>query len=143
MNLWSVTLAAVKIGGGLLDTKSMSSAAREVTFVLIGLVVLAVALIVWVGFFRKRKRVGYSSGRRHHRHHHRHARDGAEETASPAEEDVETETTESKREASHSSKHRHKKYRRRFPTLAQTGGLPPKRPFPDESTSETGSSTPT
>lgn len=143
MNLWSVSLAAIKTGGGVLDNNSMTLAAKEVALVLFGLVVLAVALIVWVGFIRKRKRVSYSSGRRHHRHHrHHHAREGAEEAGASTEEAGEAETKEPKREASPSGKRRHVKFRRRFPTLAQTGGLPPKRPFPDESTSETGSSTP-
>ena len=141
MNQWSVSLAALKTGGGVLDNNSMTLAAKEVALVLFGLVVLAVALIVWVGFIRKRKRVGYSSSRRHHHHHHHHGE--TKEAGSSPEDDDEAEVAEAKRESSHAGKRRHKKYRRRFPTLAQTGGLPPKRPFPEESTGETSSSAPT
>ena len=44
MNQWFFNLAAIKIGEGILDTKTMSFAAKEVALVLFGLVALAVAL---------------------------------------------------------------------------------------------------
>jgi hypothetical protein len=140
MNHWFVSLAAVKIGEGILDAKTISFAAKEIALVLFGLVALAVALIVWVGFFRKRSRHRYSSGRQHH-HRHRH-RDSAE-AGSSAESDSQPEGAASKSESHHSGKRRHVKFRRRFPTLAQTGGLPPKRPLPDEPAESHGSSAPT
>jgi ABC-type nickel/cobalt efflux system permease component RcnA len=147
MNQWFTSLAALKIGEGILDTKTMSFVTREVGLVLFGVVTLAVALTVWVGFIRKRKRVGYSSTRRRHHHHHRdHHHDKPEEAGSAPEAEDEAEVTEAKREsshASHASQRRHKKYRRRFPTLAQTGGLPPKRPFPEEPPAAPGSAAPT
>jgi flagellar biosynthesis/type III secretory pathway M-ring protein FliF/YscJ len=139
VNQWFFNLAAIKIGEGILDTKTMSFAAKEVALVLFGLVALAVALIVWVGFIRKRPRHRDSSGRQHHhRHHHR---DSAE-AGSSAEADSQPEVTASKSESHHSGKRRHVKFRRRFPTLAQTGGLPPKRPLPDEPAESPGSSAP-
>ncbi len=137
---WCINLAEVKIGEGILDSKSMSFAAKEVALVLFGIVALAVALIVWVGFIRKRPRHRNSSGRHHHhRHHHR---DSAEADAS-VEADSPSAVAASKPESPRSGKRRHVRFRRRFPTLAQTGGLPPKRPVPGEPAESSGSSAPT
>jgi len=135
MNPWFISLAAVKIGEGLLDTKSVSFAAREVTIVLFGVVALAAALTVWVGFFRKKPRHRHSSS---HQHYHR----GSTKAEASGEAGSSPEVAASKTESPRSGKRRHHKFHRRFPTLAQTGGLPPKRPVPDEPTESPGSSPP-
>lgn len=137
MNLWFPIFAKIKTDGGLLQNNAISSSIREVAVVIFGIVVIAIGLVIWAGFIRKRRHHLYSGGqrRRRHHHHHNHHHSGTngenEGTDSPSQEEKEPEDSSS--ESDHSDRRRRRKYRRRFPTLAQTGGLPPKRPFLDES----------
>ena len=75
---------------------------------------VGIAAVAWVYYRRTHPR--------HHHHHHHHPEEPAGETS--------PETTGPSRQAKQTSHHRHSRRRRwgrRNPTLAQTGGLPPVR----------------
>lgn len=107
----------------------LSPAVRQ-TLILLGVILLVVlAAFIWVA-------VRWSPGKakrphrphRHHHHHHHEEPELATESAPGAEADLHEEP-----EAASGSEHhrkRRRQHRPRNPTLAQTGGLPPKRPTP-------------
>ncbi|MGO8766710.1 MAG: hypothetical protein ACLQSR_16430 [Limisphaerales bacterium] len=85
-------------------------------FALIGVILLVViGLFIWAVFLRRTKK-----RRRKHRHHHSSYREKLEKGANDIKEIVE--------ERRHRHRHGHRPVN---PTLAETGGLPPRRP-PDE-----------
>ena len=107
MNAAWVILAATA-DDSKLDHRLMRSASREIAAILFVALLLTIAFVVWAIFFRKPPRTGR---RKHHRE------------ASPTEPTAPTEAGES----AHRHRRRHRKHHRRNPTLAETGGLPPRR----------------
>ena len=110
------TPGLTSLSGNFAPQLGMSLAARtlgEVLVVLGAMLLVAGAGVVWVLVFRRSRR----RTRLYHRHHHR-------ATASAAPDDKQTAAPGGRR------RRRQRAQRPRFPTLAETGGLPPVRHSP-------------
>jgi len=99
---------------------------RESLIVMGALAMVFLGALVWAAFFRK---PGHRQHRSHHHHHDRLPGDAAETpVAADATVGAAVPTEDS---AHHQHKHRRRRRRRMYqghnPTLAETGGLPPKR----------------
>jgi type VI protein secretion system component VasK len=116
MSTLSILLAHETIDAVWTSWRMSDPALRErlLIFGAIGLVILLI--LGWAVFIRRRRR------RREHHHPHRHSSKPAETAQGPAEEGVPA--SPEKRRQRRRSGHRR---RPRNPTLAETGGLPPRR----------------
>ncbi len=102
------------------------------TLIVLGVILLVVVVVfAWVAM---RNSPGHSSKRRHrhHRHHHHHGQHpheaGTEAAVAPGGTEPEEEFEEEPRMDGKPRRRIRRRHRPRNPTLAQTGGLPPKRP---------------
>jgi hypothetical protein len=102
-----------------------SRGVRESLIVMGALVLVFLGALIWAAFFRK-------PSHRHHRSHHRHHRDPGDTADTPVAADAAVGAavpTDDSRH--HRHKHRRRRRRRMYQgrnaTLAETGGLPPKR----------------
>jgi hypothetical protein len=111
-------LLADETTDSVLNSWHMSDPAMRERLLIFGALGLVTLLILaWAVFLRKKRR------RRHEHHHsHHHSSKPAEVAQAPAGEEVPTPPEKHRRRRR--SGHRH---RPRNPTLAETGGLPPRR----------------
>lgn len=105
-------LAQSEVQEVLQSVTSLSSSARDRLIIFGAVLLVAILAFVWVGMFRKPRR----RHSRHHHHHHHHHR--------PQPESRPSEDTSLFRKR----RRRRREHRPRNPTLAETGGLPPRRP---------------
>ncbi len=99
------------------------------TLIVLGVILLVVIVVfAWVAI---RNSPGRSSKRRHrhhrHHHHHHHHDEGTTPATDAAGAEVEEEFEEEPRMDGQPRRRIRRRHRPRNPTLAQTGGLPPKR----------------
>jgi hypothetical protein len=92
-----------------LDQRLMRSATREIQTILFAALLLSVALVLWAIFLRRRR---HRPGRRKH------------QSKTPA---TQPKGQTPPGEAPEESRRRRSRHHRRNPTLAETGGLPPRR----------------
>ena len=117
MSALPILLADETTDAVLQSWRMSDPAARERLLIFGALGLVTLLILAWAVFLRKRRK-------RRHEHHHSHHQSSkpAEVAQAPAEEEVAPQAE--KRRRRRRSGHRH---RPRNPTLAETGGLPPKR----------------
>jgi len=124
MSTIPILLADERTDAVLASWRISNAATRErlLIFGAIGLIILLI--LIWAVFLRKARRRG---GEHHHSHHHSSKSAKASQSAARKDAPPPPEKHRRRRRSGHS-------HRSRNPTLAETGGLPPKRPeIPPES----------